>query len=375
MKKHCLRLVVLPLVVFAACVGSSKSSTPLSPAIAGPIAGVGISEPTVMAPPVDARVDTNQQPVTLRVGNAATNGVRPLSYRFEIASDPNFTLPVYTKESVPHDPSGRTSFTLPGPLSPERKYYWRARAEDGANTGPYGATSAFHIFTPLVFGGPVLVSPIGNVDTGTLQPRLVLRNASHSGPVDDVYCLIQISTSNSISPVLAEWALVEGSGHTELDAPASLPAGRYYWRARAFSGGVSGPFSGVGSFRTSGGATGGGGGNANPGKPCGPPYPTTPFDILQCRRSQYPEHMSHGEVIAFLSGSAEDMNNARVGGGPFGILRKGSGNNCNGYSCDIICAGQGNAQRQYDVLIDERFVTWGSPMVAPGIRQDVCEIQ
>ena len=48
----------------------------------------------------------------------------------------------------------------------------------------------------------------------------------------------------------------------------------------------------------------------------------------------------------------ELSNAAGVSGGPFGILEKASGNNCGGYSCDIICSGQGNAQKQWDVLID-----------------------
>ena len=107
-----------------------------------------------------------------------------MSYRFEIATDPSFTNHVYDKDGVPQDASGRTSLTLPGSLSPERKYYWHARAEDGANTGPFGATSAFSIFTPIVFGAPVLISPINDVTTSSPQPRLVIGNAPHSGPVE-----------------------------------------------------------------------------------------------------------------------------------------------------------------------------------------------
>ena len=183
MKQHSVRLAMLPLLVWAGCVGASKSSTPLSPAIAGPIAGVGISAPSVVAPAIDAMIDANAQPITLQVGNAETNGVRPLTYRFEIAADPNFTSPVFNKEAVPQDPSGRTSMTLPGPLSPERKYYWHARAEDGANTGPFGATSAFNVFTPVVLGPPSLLSPINGSNAGTLQPRFVIGNAGRSGPV------------------------------------------------------------------------------------------------------------------------------------------------------------------------------------------------
>jgi hypothetical protein len=59
--------------------------------------------------------------------------------------------------------------------------------------------------------------------------------------------------------------------------------------------------------------------------------------------------MSAGQIVDFLRGSAHDLNVAGVAEGPFGILQKG--NACNGYSCDIICSGQGSAQKQWDVLI------------------------
>lgn len=97
--------------------------------------------------------------------------------------------------------------------------------------------------------------------------------------------------------------------------------------------------------------------------------------VIRCVREDYPDHMSPEQAVEFLKKAAFNLNRGKVPGGPYGILRKVSGNQCGGYSCDIICAGQGDAQRQHDVLIDERIPTWGAPMTAPGIRQDVCEIQ
>ena len=368
MQEHWPRLTLLPILLFGAtCVGTSKSSNPLSPSIAGPIAGVEISVPTVVSPALNARVDTTTQPIILRVGNAVSTGVRPLKYRFEVATDLGFSGLVFAGDSVPQDPSGNTSLTLPSALAPERRYYWHARAEDGANTGPFGATSAFNVFTPVVFGSPTLLSPLSDADTGTLQPRFVLANATHSGPVEAVYYLIEVSTSSSFGSVSVAWQFPEGSTQSELTAPTSLSAGQYFWRARAFGGGYTGPHSGVASFRTSGS------GDGDPGEPCGPPYPTTPLGILECRRSQYGATMTPADHVAFLSGSAKDLTEAGVSGGPFGILVKTFGRHCNGYSCDIICAGSGSSQQQWDVLIDEQFVTWGVPIPNPTVR--VCEIQ
>src|SRR5688572_14010513 len=115
-KTSCGLLALLTVTYAAACVGTSKSANPLSPSIAGPIAGVDITAPTVMAPPVDALVDTTTQPITMRVGNATTNGVRPLTYTFEIATDPGFTNKAFTREGVTQDSSGTTTLTLPQAL-------------------------------------------------------------------------------------------------------------------------------------------------------------------------------------------------------------------------------------------------------------------
>jgi hypothetical protein len=83
--------------------------------------------------------------------------------------------------------------------------------------------------------------------------------------------------------------------------------------------------------------------------------------------------MSHGDQINFLKQSARDFNAARIPNGPWGVLIKTIGNNCHGYSCDILCAGQGPGQIQVDVLINEEIVTWGGPIFNPTVRQ--CEIQ
>lgn len=55
-----------------------------------------------------------------------------------------------------------------------------------------------------------------------------------------------------------------------------------------------------------------------------------------------------------------------------GVYRKTTGNNCNGYSCDIICFADG---RGYDVLIDATGAAtpaWQGPV--PGIVAANCEL-
>ena len=174
MKKLCVRLAVLPLFLAAACVGATKSETPLSPAIAGPIPGVGISAPSVVAPPVDALVDTNTQPITSGRKRRDQRCSTP-SYWFEIASDPNSRI-LFAKEGIPQDASGRTSD--PGCAVTEREVFLACLELRTAPMGAFGATSVC-IFTPIVFGAPTLISPINNALTSTAQLTVVIGNASH----------------------------------------------------------------------------------------------------------------------------------------------------------------------------------------------------
>jgi len=328
MTKNCVRFA-LPLAMLAgACVGTSKSANPLSPAIAGPISGVGITAPGVLEPAVDALISTTTQPITLKVSNATTTGVRPLNYMFEIATDPNFTNKVVAQDAVPPG-EGATSFTLPTSLAADRKYYWHARAGDGANVGPFGATSAFNVFTPVIFGVPTLLAPVNDADTGTAQPRFVWANASHSGPVGTIFYSLEVNRSAifNADSIHASWQVLEAPGQTELVSPVGLSAGQYFWRVRAHDdGGRTGPYSSIQTFRISGSTGGGGGGGGgviiNPSgswEDCG----STPGpDITICVEAAInPAHTIEGafEVtkrVAWL-----------LRGHGYGLLRKDGGEN------------------------------------------------
>ncbi len=132
-----------------------KSANPLSPLIAGPIAGVDISTPGVVSPGQEAQVAVDQQPVVLIVNNAESNGVRPLNYVFQVANEPSFASPLFSQSGVAPGGSGQTRVALTGSLTPG-KYYWRANAQDGANTGDFTAAVPFTVYTPVILQAPVL---------------------------------------------------------------------------------------------------------------------------------------------------------------------------------------------------------------------------
>ena len=377
MKKLSILSVVSALLV-ASCVGAEKSSNPLSPSVAGPIPGVNITPPSPLEPRDGMKIAVDRQPVTLLLENAATNGVRPLSYVFDVATDTGFTNKVFTREGVKPGEGGRTALRLPDPLASGRTYYWRAQAKDGANTGPVSPLAFFTIFTPIVIERPRLDSPINNVRLDDFQPEFRIANAPRSGPVGAIKYVLELSDTDSFANKVAIWTFGEQPGQTRFDAPHSLVGDKqFFWHVYAFetNTNANGPWSDVQVFRTPVPVVAPPGGG---GTPCGPPYPSQPFGIVQCRRSQYAGHMSSSQVLSFLRGVARDLNAAGISGGPYGILRKQSGSNCGGYSCDIICAGNGTSQRQYDVLLDaegSQTAVWGSPKTSPNIRVDICEIQ
>ena len=175
----------------------------------------------------------------------------------------------------------------------------------------------------------------------------------------------------------ADLHLREKSGETKFTLAQELSTStKYYWRVKAFDSNTTSDWSLVQSFVTPAPVV---------STPTTPTTPNTgaacdssnPDTIIKCERAKY-GYMSTSQMYNFLVASAKSLNRNGISGSPFGILRKSGGSSCNGYSCDIICAGQGTAQRQYDVLGDAegaQVAGWGSAKTYPDIRVDVCDIQ
>jgi hypothetical protein len=271
-----------PLLVALVGCEASKSSTPLSPSVAGPIPGIEISAPKPLEPVVGAKVAVDKQPVTLLIENPSSNGPRPLTLAVEVATDVTFTGKVYEQNNIAPGEGGRTSLRLPDPLAPGRSYYWRARAEDGANTGPFSAPASFEVFTPIEIGDPVLVAPINNIQITTRRPKFTFINAPRIGPVGPMTYVIEFSTSFAFAPtVWTSTPIPEQPKQTTVDAPIDAPYDLYlFWRVRGSDGTHTGPWSVTQAFRTPDTPApapppppppgGGGGGGAGGGHHVGP---------------------------------------------------------------------------------------------------------
>jgi hypothetical protein len=365
-------------IVLASC-AVQKSETPLAPTVAGPIAGVQITPPKTLEPAAGAQIPGDKQPLTLLLENASSNGQRPLSYLFEIATEPGFSNRVFTQDNVPPGDGGRTSLKLPSNLAMGKVYYWRAKALDGANESAYSNPADFNVYTPVSFDKPSLLSPINNDKVSNPRPTFAFVDAPHQGSPTTVSYVIEVSTDSAFSAKVAVWQFNETPGQTTFPSAADLPGGvQLFWHARAFESPVIGPWSDTQVFRTPAPVlpTPAPGPGPAPGQSCS--SLTQPFNVVSCRRAQYAGHMSPDQVVAFEKSVASDLNKSSIGGGPYGLLKKSNGQSCGGYACDIICTGQGSGQKQWDILGDSdgaQTPAWNGPNSGSSIRADQCDVQ
>jgi hypothetical protein len=248
---RCFAAVSIAALAFAgAACEKTKSSNPLSPTVAGPIPGVEIGTPKILEPASGTKIAVDKQPVTLLIENAGTTGVRPISYMFEVATDAAFNTKVFARDSIAPGDAGRTSLRLPDALQSGRTYFWRAKAQDGANTGAFSPMGSFDVFTPVVINAPDPVSPAAGVTVDTLRPTLVVSNAPRSGPAGAISYSFEVADNEAFAN-RSVFTVGEGSTQTSLAAPGDVPYNVvYYWRVRAFDPTTVGPYSATRTFRT-----------------------------------------------------------------------------------------------------------------------------
>src|SRR5687767_12037397 len=93
-------LSVVTLFALTGGCAAEKSENPLSPSVAGPIPGVNITAPRLLEPAQGFKFKESQQPIKLVIENSNTNGVRPVTYIFEVAADAGFATKVFARSGV-----------------------------------------------------------------------------------------------------------------------------------------------------------------------------------------------------------------------------------------------------------------------------------
>ena len=185
MRKTAHLLAAALIVSWTAAGCTKKSENPLSPTVAGPIGGVSITAPKLLEPQNQQTLSAGTA-VTLLFESATSTGERPITQELQVALDPEFAQRVHTADKLPPGQGGRTSYTLPV-LQEGRAYFWRVRAVDGANTGPYSPASLFQIALSVRIETPVPLAPVRrDVITG-VRPTLVAQNTAVTGTSNVTY--------------------------------------------------------------------------------------------------------------------------------------------------------------------------------------------
>ncbi|MGE3277242.1 MAG: hypothetical protein AB7O67_19175 [Vicinamibacterales bacterium] len=248
------RSAVLAALVAAAVAGTAceraKSANPLSPDVAGPIPGVSITAPKALEPSGGTQLTSQGAAnVTLVIENAGTNGERPLWLQLDLAKDAAFSQLLHQADRLTPGENGRTSYRIPDGLAAGHTYYWRVRAMDGANTGPYSSVASFSVLEPVVIGTPVPVAPSGLLTTN--QPQFIATNGAISGPVGQVVYRFELANAPDPAATIAVVTVTPGSGGQTTMSVGELPwATTYYWRVYATDGETTSAFSSVLSFTT-----------------------------------------------------------------------------------------------------------------------------
>ncbi len=291
------------VALFAAGCQVEKSANPLSPAIAGPVAGVIIGTPNLLEPGQDWEMKSRDQPLQLLIQNGNTNGSRPLKLSFEIATDSGFQNIILARHGIEPGGDGTTRFQLPDKLA-AGTYWWRTRAEDGANSSDFSQVKSFQVLAEVTLAPPAPSSPSNGSTASDLTPTFKVRAGNRSGVTAPIEYILQVSNNSSFSSIAATFTQAETWPETTFDRNYSFLHSRtYYWRVRAWHTGDSADLSNWSTtftFRTQAPpaapappppSTGGGGGGGASTSACNS---SSGADIAECIEARYPSYLAAG---------------------------------------------------------------------------------
>lgn len=244
-------LLVAALVAAAGC-ERVKSANPLSPTVAGPMAGVAISAPIPVSPSNNTTIRDNDQPISMLIHNPESNSQRPIVMRLQIAVDGAFSTVIYTRDGLTPAAGGETRFVMSDRLQHGRGYYWRVKADDGANSSEWSSHAQFMVLSPVILGVPEPISPVGNVRVDTGTPEFRAANGQSSGPHGNLIYQFNISDTQTFATIFSNAEVSENpGGHTTFVSPPLPHADRqFFWRVRIYSGEAVGSWSRTESFRS-----------------------------------------------------------------------------------------------------------------------------
>jgi hypothetical protein len=178
--------------LLAACSGTGGTkdlpASPLSPSSDG--GSSAISAPVPTSPSDDQQLDTVRP--TLRVTNATSSQSGTKTYEFQVADTSTFALTpgsalsshvvVVSQSGVPEGGDGTTSFVVGQDLTPVTRYYWRARALQGAATGPWSNMSRFRTRIQSFRSGNQVYDALTGTTVANLSNRIAFFGTNDPNP-------------------------------------------------------------------------------------------------------------------------------------------------------------------------------------------------
>ena len=228
-------------------------------------------------------------------------------------ADSGFANKLYSNSQVPPASGTQTSVVVDGTLTAERRYYWRVKADDGANSSGFSTAAIFELVVPVVLEAPSPVSPINGQTTSSTSVTLTVNNGRVEGRAGRVEYWFEVAFDQAFAQTLVQQPAERSAGTQTSTLIGGLPANRlFYWRAAGWNGTMTGPWSQVQSFRTP----------AAPAPPPDPPGPPPGPSPGGCGTPGSPAHWTNQQwKDCFFSLVAARNVGGTVSQGAMGVLR------------------------------------------------------
>jgi hypothetical protein len=197
-----------------------------------PTGTVTVSTAGPITPANGAVFANTAQPIKLTISNGlVTNTAVPVTYTFEIATDPAFSVKILSKDVG--QTASQTSVTL-DVLTGGKDYYWHVKTTGGDTASAFTTALKFSVQLPIVINAPVLVTPASNATIGNLRPTFTITNAVRTGPAGTITYKFDVSTTSGFTAIVATGTVAEGTTQTSFTPSSDLVIGTtYFWRAQA----------------------------------------------------------------------------------------------------------------------------------------------
>lgn len=185
--------------------------------------------PTAMNPAQMQGV-TSTMP-TLSHANSVDAEKDKSTYAYEVYADPEMTILVAQADDYPQGSGTTTAWPVPVTLNEDEDYYWRVRAHDGFEDGPWAGPAAFWVNAvnqlPAAF---TLLVPDSGVVIGDQTPAFAWTIAADADPYDLVHYTLTYATN----PLFTDATSIPGLDTTCHTPVQPLAAGKtFYWKVLA----------------------------------------------------------------------------------------------------------------------------------------------